>query len=302
MLLFASPIIVCGLFVLYIDPFNYFELFKQIPVKVKKEIVWRYNSVLWTSIDYAHSPCPNIILGDSRADRISVDYLKQKTGKQYKQLTATACKINEIADYFWFANSKTKLESVYIILNFNMFNMYAFANRIVGAEAAIKNPLLYVFDRNVTEASYSVFKYVYLNKTNIVKNPAANKDDFWTWSLNKWPYQQYGKWKYPVNAYQRLKEISEYCRREHIDLVFIITPHHVDYQKKVTEFMLDNEQAKFKYDIAQLATTFDFDLDNEITRNRDNFSDPVHFEKTDLMIDEIFSGKLHYGKLLAAGR
>jgi hypothetical protein len=300
MLLLSAPVIACGVFVLYVDPFNYFGMFKGIPEAKKKEIIYVNDRVWWNTIEYANAPSPYIIIGDSRADRISSEYLKEKTGRQYKHLSASACKINEIADLFWFANSYTKLESVFIVLNFNMFNHYAFANRVVGAEAAIHNPLLYVFNRHVIETAYLVFKSVFLIRKTSVSKPPRNKDDFWAWSLNNWPNQQYGKWKYPANGYKKLQQLSDYCQKKNINLIFIIAPEHVDYQKKVSQFNLSSEQIKFKNDIASLSTTYDFDFDNDLTQNKDNFTDPAHIkeEVANSLLDEILTGKLHYGRSL----
>jgi len=300
MVVFVIPILLCALFVLYIDPFNYFSLLTGIPEGIKKETVSNFNDVLWYTIDYAHAPSPGIIIGDSRSKRISVEHLREKTGRQYKHLCGNAVKINEIVDFFWFANSYKKLESVYIVLTFSIYNLYAFANRVVGAEAAIKNPLLYVFDRHVIEASYLVFSSVFLKRNISLWEPPASKEEFWKWSLDNWSNQQYGKWKYPLNGYKGLRDISDYCRQNHIELTFIIAPNHTDFQAKVDYFNLNGEQIRFKKDISALSTTYDFDYVNDLTKNKDNFSDPVHVteEVANSLVDEILTGNLHYGRLL----
>lgn len=298
LIILALPFVVCGLFVLCLDPFNYFNLVKAIPESVKKDNVYGINSVLWNAVQYSRDPAPNIILGDSRAERIPLDFLKQKTGRDYKRLTASAGKINEIADFFWFATSRSQLKSVYIVLNFNMFNFYAYANRVKGAEAAVRNPLLYIFDRHVIEASCSVLSGALFHTGQELPAYLKDKDSFWIWSLENWPPQQYGKWKYPDSGYSRLREIANYCRKNRIELVFIITPHHRDYQDKVAEFRLEQEQERFKHDISRLSTTYDYDLPNEFTANRDNFSDPVHIQESAarMMIGEILGDNLQHGR------
>jgi hypothetical protein len=300
MFLLSAPFLVCGVFVLYVDPFNYFGVFDGIPVIKKQEIIYRDDRLLWNVIGYAKTPSPNIIIGDSRADCFSSEHLKEKTGEQYRHLSASACKINEIADLFWFANSHAKLENVYVVLNFNMFNHYAFADRVAGAEALIKNPLLYVYNRHVIGTAYSIFKSVFTTGKALALKPPSSKNDFWAWSLNQWSNQQYGKWKYPVSGYDKLRQMADYCRKEKINLIFIIAPHHVDYQKKVSQFNLSDEFIQFKKDISSLSTTYDFDLINDLTNNKENFTDPVHMtvEVGNIVIDEVVSGKLHYGRLL----
>lgn len=288
------------MFVLYVDPFNYFGWFDAITVTQKRETVYRDDRLLWNVIGYARDPSPYIIIGDSRADRISPEHLKERTGDPYRPLSASACKINEIADLFWFAGSHAKLEVVYVVLNFNMFNHYAFSDRVPGAEALIKNPLLYVYNRHVIGTAYKILKSVYFAGKAQTSQPPRSKDDFWAWSLNAWSNQQYGKWKYPAGGYDKLRQMADHCRKEKINLIFIIAPHHADYQKKVSQFNLSDELIQFKKDISSLSTTYDFDLTNDLTRDKENFTDPVHVteEVGNMIIDEIVSGKLHYGRLL----
>jgi hypothetical protein len=75
----------------------------------------------------------------------------------------------------------------------------------------------------------------------------------------------------------------------------VIFPTHVELQNRVRDFHLEKENEKFKSDLAQMAVTFDFDYDNEVTKNKENFSDPYHFVEAigDTLIKEIWSGKPH---------
>lgn len=300
LLLLSAPLLVCGVFVLYVDPFNYFGMIDGISVTQKQEIVYRDDRLLWNVIGYARNPSPNIIIGDSRADRISSEHLKEKTGEQYRHLSASACKINEIADLFRFADSRAKLENVYVVLHFNMFNHYAFADRVVGAEVLVRNPLLYVYNRHVIATAYRIFKSVYFAGKASAPKTTGSKDDFWAWSLDTWSNQQYGKWKYPASGYDKLRQMADCCRKEKINLIFIIAPHHADYQKKVSQFNLGDECIQFKKDISSLSTTYDFDWINDLTNDKDNFTDPVHMtpEVGNMVIDEILTGKFHYGRPL----
>lgn len=299
-LLIAVPFVILGAYVIIVDPFDYFNYFSFIPDSVKYESVYNINPVLWDTFKFVHGPCPNIIIGDSRAQLISTEYLRMKTGKQFKHLSANAAKINEIIDYFWLANSLSKLKTVYIVLNFNMYNYYAFANRVAGAKAAIKNPLLYIFSNNVVRASFLVTKSIISNYRNIESARPFSKDEFWSWILNTRSYEQYGKWKYPMKEHERLKEVGEYCENNGIELIIIIAPHHVDFQEKVGEFNLNNEQEEFKRDLVKIAKTFDFDFASELTKNKANFRDPLHVteEVENSIIDEVLSGKMKFGKLL----
>ena len=215
----ASPFLALGAFVVLVDPFNYFRLSRAISDATKHQNVYSINPVLWDTFSFVREPCPNIILGDSRAQLIPVDYLERRTGRPHKTLTATAAKINEIIDYFWLADSRIRLEKVYIVLNFNMFNYFAFANRVEGAVAATKNPFLYIYDRSVMHAAWLVTRAVLRGRGAAPGRPRMSKDEFWSWALQALSFQQYGKWKYPEREYERLKAISAHCREKGIDVV-----------------------------------------------------------------------------------
>jgi hypothetical protein len=300
LLLLTAPLIACGVFVLYVDPFNYFHWFKGIPLDSKKAIVYKDDRIWWNAIEYSHAPSPYFIIGDSRADLISTERLSEKTGRRYMHLSASACKINEMADLFWFANSRSKPESVYIVIHFNVYNHYAFSDRVAGVEAIIRNPLLYLYNRHVIRTAVVILKSVFLAGKARSSGPPRDKAGFWAWSLEHWPEQQYGKWKYPAEGYEKLRRVSDFCRQQNIRLTFIIAPSHVDYQKKADQFGLGGEMIRFKKDVSSLSTTVDFDFASDLTRNPDNFKDPVHVKESvaDTLMDEILTGKLHYGRLL----
>jgi len=301
-LLLAAPILICGAFVLFVDPFNYFRLLKIIPSDKKQEVVYKDDRLLWNIIAYSKDPSPGVIIGDSRADRFSSERLSRKSGSRYMHLSASACKINEIADLFRFADSYGKLRSVIVVIHFNMYNRYAFADRVTGAEAVLANPLLYLFNRHVIKTAYTICKSVLSAGKTAPSKPPGSRDEFWAWSLNHWANQQYGKWGYPADGYEKLRRMAETCGKKNIRLVFIIAPHHADYQEKVAQFNLGIEQVQFKEDISSLSTTYDFDFANELTGNRENFSDPVHVreEVANQLIDEIVTGQLRFGRMLTS--
>ena len=300
--LVAAPFLALAALVVCVDPFNYFGFCTLVPDATKVRTVHGVNPVLWDTLAYARTPGPNVVIGDSRAQLISLAHLKSRTGKDYRLLSATAAKLNEIVDYFWFADSRVQLKSVYIVLNFNMFNHYAFADRVSGATASVRNPLLYVFNQSVLESTWQVAIAGFMGPGPSPSVDKTARDQKWLWTLRTWAPQQYGKWKYPEREYRRLLEIGRYCREKRIDLVIIIAPHHAEYQRRVVEYGLTAQQEQFKRDISAVARTFDFDYANELTLNKDNFSDPVHVtqEVSDAMMDEIFTGKRKYARLLEA--
>ena len=61
---------------------------------------------------------------------------------------SNAAKLNEIIDLFWFCNEHSKLKNVLIGINFNLYNEYAYANRVADVKEMIGNPLIYIFNGN----------------------------------------------------------------------------------------------------------------------------------------------------------
>ena len=283
-----------------VDPFNYFKVSTMIPDTVKKTQVYPINTLMYSAIEFVHDPTPNVIIGDSRSERFSTDYLSERTGKPFKNLSAKGGKLNEIADMFWLVNEHVKLENVYIVLNFNIYNGYAYADHVKGLKCLISNPLLYLFDRAVAEASFLVLKNSMSSAQSTTEIQNMSKEAFWTWTVNTRAAQQYGKWKYPDDGYSRLRKISAYCKNKGIKLSFIIVPLNSEYQQKVTEFKLDGAQSRFNRDIGKLALTYDYDYSSDLSRNKDNFGDPLHITMKvgNDIIDEIVDGKFKYGRIL----
>ena len=291
-----------GIFVVLVDPFNYFNYkISDSLLERKRNFAHTLNPVLWDTLQFAHDPTPYLVIGDSRAQRLSMSQFQERTGNPYKILAASGGKINEMADYFWFANARTKLKMVYIVLNFNTYTHYAYANRIIGAEATLYNPLLYIFDRDVLSISWTLAEQTMRKVHPPASSTPISKEAFWAWALQAWAPNQYGKWKYPASGYARLNEISAYCRTQGIGLAFIVPPQHFDYQRQVGVYGLLDKQEIFKTDLTRLATTYDFDLENKLTQNNDNFSDPVHMtpEIGKLIVDEILTGNMRHGLLRA---
>ena len=87
-----------------------------------------------------------------------------------------------------------------------------------------------------------------------------------------------------------LVNISDYCKKNNINLVFFIPPTHIDLQEQVKYFSLQKEENKFKNDLHNIAKTYDFDYSNKLTVNKNNFSDPFHLNKElfSLILNDLF--------------
>lgn len=298
---FLIPIFVWMLIVIIVDPFNYFNKFNVISENSKEKSSQKLNSLLYNTIKYKNNPTSNIIIGDSRVRILPVDRIKEITGDDYFILYSNAAKLNEMIDLFWFAEDTTcidkRLQNVIIALHFNLYNTYAYADRIQDVQKIISNPLIYIFNRNIVQTTYLSIKHE-LNM--VAEKTKRNKTLFWKKSLDEKAFNQYAKYIYPVGVLKQLQEIKYYCDDNNINLTFVIMPTHLDYQKRVKDFNLIEEEVTFKNDIASLGEVIDFEFENVITENRNSFKDPTHTTDSvsSIIVDEIFSDSLVIGRKL----
>ena len=170
--IFILPIIAWVCIVIIVDPFNYFNLSSTISKNSKENSAQKLNSLLYNSINFKNHPTNSVIIGDSRIKRLPIKEIKQITGDNYFILHSNAAKLNEIIDLFWISTNYTELENVILGINFNLYNEYAYANRVDEIEKMIKNPLLYIFNGNILEITFKALlhKFTGSNIPNISRN------------------------------------------------------------------------------------------------------------------------------------
>ena len=68
------PLIVWGILIAIIDPFNYFgfEVFQRSAKKEAESL----NTLIYRTIDYVNEPCENVIFGDSRTYNIPLERIE----------------------------------------------------------------------------------------------------------------------------------------------------------------------------------------------------------------------------------
>mgnify|MGYP001593967187 FL=1 len=108
----------------------------------------------------------------------------------------------------------------------------------------------------------------------------------------------YSNYEYPTTYYEGLKEISNYCKENNIKLIFFVPPTHIEQQQSVINFDLAEEEVRFRDDIKKLGILYDFDYPNEKTKNKTNFSDPLHPNDSirEIVTQEIVTGNLKYAR------
>ena len=297
--LFFIPFLIWGAIVYVIDPFNYFNKIHIINNKAKANAE-NLNTLLFRTINFINSPSENILIGDSRTDALPYKLIEKLTKKKFKKLNTNATKLNEIFELFYFANNVNKINQVVIGINFNMFNKYSYENRVKSMKRIIKNPLLYIYNKDVAEACFYVIKSQLFN-INLNSKPFLNKEEFWEWTIDVKGNHWYGKYEFPNKIYSDLIDFDNFTTKNNIELIFIIVPHHIDFHQKLVEFGLTENENKFKKIMSSLnAKVYDYDYFNSITTNKNNFTDPIHYNDSigNLIVNEVWGNQLFIGKEL----
>tara|TARA_B110000908_G_C10221489_1_gene435594 strand:- start:916 stop:1842 length:927 start_codon:yes stop_codon:yes gene_type:complete len=295
--IFMLPILAWITIVVIVDPFNYFNISQKISEKAKLESAQKLNSLLYNVIDFKNSPSPHIIIGDSRIRKLPTDRIKELSGDDYHTLHANAAKLNEIIDLFWVADAYSELENVILGVNFNLYNEYAYSDRVTDAKELIKNPLIYIFNLDVLETVYLAVKNEFFG---IKKKEKRNGKLFWEYTINTVASNHYSKWKKPENTLKRLKELSDYCKQKNINLTLLIVPHHKEFHDQLIKYDLSKAEINFKNKIKEIGKVIDYDFPNRITNCKDCFGDPLHATDSisKVIIEDLFSDTLIIGKVL----
>ncbi len=299
------PIAILASVVVFVDPFEYFNWFHAVSAEQKLKTSAKLNYTLWKLIHYRREPEPNILLGDSRMNHLSVQSIEELTGKRYANLAYGSGTLDEVCATFWEAASVSRLERVYIGLNLNLYNAYNSRDRVSASRAVIADPLAYLINRDVLKATLLLIEADWLSrrghadKVQDLERPAMTVSEFWDYQLNVTTSRYYSNYARPVQRYEELCRISRYCAEHGIELTFLILPTHEDLRSKVRSFGLEEAEARFRSDLRELGTVYDFDYSNNMTDRRDNFKDPYHL--TDAMaselVREIWGPEARYAKI-----
>ncbi len=288
-LLFPIPFLLLFLINFFVDPFNFNGLLDM--GLNKANVSYNSNHRLWKIVEFHKKPYPNILLGDSRINNFDTKYIKSLTGEQYYNFAYNGCTLDEIIDTFWLAANYSKIKNVYIGINFNLFNRYNNMNLVKESVKRLECPILkYYFNFWIFKVSLNnlLFKFcglnIYSEKINM------SKEDFWLYHLKEIVPSFYKKYSFPKNNIENLFKIKKYCNDNGINLFFIIPPTHVDSQIIVREFNLSSSYDRYKRILKEISPVFDFELENEMCKNKDNFSDPFHFNRKIMLelCDKIF--------------
>jgi hypothetical protein len=298
-ILFSIPLILYFLSVIYVDPYNIIrEEHNSKLIELKSKISYKLNYTLYKLPLYKRKPTDIVILGDSRANQLKPSTFERLLNINTTNLAYGAGTLSEVIQTFNYIKDIHSLKQVYIGINFNMYNNFPKRNRVIGALKKMESNQSYLVSKVCLKSTFLMFKSFITNKEIKLGMPLETKSEFWEWQLKTNLPNFYSNYEYPSIYYEGLKEISNYCKENNIKLIFFIPPTHVEQQQSVINFDLAEEEVRFRDDIKKLGTLYDFDYPNEITKNKTNFSDPLHPNDSivEIVTQEIVTGNLKYAR------
>ncbi len=294
LLIFLIPVVLYILLVITIDPYNYFNMSRGIVSnEIKRKISYEISNPLYELIEFEKHPTSYVLLGSSQTALFTPDVVKEYTGQNFMNMSYGGGTLPEIIATFWELDRRTKLKEVYIGLSFIEYNGSQYRNRVPEALKTKSNFLSYVFSKSALESTFLILKAIIFNAKVEIGKPTMSQEEFWKYQLNVTANRFLVNHTYPAAYYESLKKISEYCNKNSIKLVFFIPGGHIELQKKIQEFNKQEDENKFKKDIKKIGDVYDFNYPNELTKERNNFSDPFHFkdELARTVVEELFKSK-----------
>jgi hypothetical protein len=287
-----------------IDPFNYFSAEKNKEMQnIKEDISQKVNPYLYKFIQYDENPCSTIILGDSRIALLSPSFFEDNVTGTISNLAFGGGSLQDAIETFWYVCKKHDIKKVYIGISIETYSGTLLRNRATPS-IKIKNFFLsYLLNRYTFESTMLICKKKLFNAQIDINKPPFSKDEFWQNQLN-WEARYLKNYSYPKNYYNDFKKIERYCSEKNIKLVFVLSPTHTDLQNKIHEFHLEKENEKFMQDICSFGDVYDFNYPNNITNNKNNFTDPFHHSDSisKIVVKEITTNNIKYAKFTSQNK
>lgn len=300
--LFVLPFIVYGLLIVAIDPYQRFGTGGLAPAALKREIAFPMNYAMWKLIEFRRSPSPDILLGDSRMMNLPAAAIDSVSGRTWCNLAYGGGTMREAIDTFDFAHSRTRLRRVYIGLDLSTWNGSDLRDRVSEARGAIRNPMIYILNNNVMRASLAVVKANATGHKPAIGKPEGTPEEFWRRQLDVTARVYFEGWSEPTSYNRDLERIAEICRKEDIELSFVIFPTHTDLQELIPRYGLAEHNVEMRRELARFGTVYDFGWANELTKDRGSFTDPFHLTHAaaEVVIRSIWGQERNYVRVLDA--
>lgn len=282
-----------------VDPFNFLNPHSPVSNEAKLRTAAKLNPFFWKMNLFTKKPVANILIGDSPVLTLRPEKIQELTGEEYFNFAYGGGTIREAANTFWFATQSVKLRKVYIGINLIHYNDAAYDDRTGFFLRMQQRPASYFLNRTVLQSALYATYSEMTHTDPAIGVPRINRETGWQETLAS-NAKVYRDFKYPAKYKQELMKIVRYCKEHGIEVFFLILPSHVDLQRLAGDYRLEQTREQIKLELSEMAPVYDFDYENELTINKDNFKDPIHFKEQvgDLLVQEIWGGQLQHGRKL----
>lgn len=274
----SAPFLLAAAFILIVDPYNYFNFSRVIADDAKSSVAAVINPTFWKLNKYERTGGNRILLGDSRMIAMETETIKRATGEDYVNLAYGGGNARETIETFWLAAKKNRLEKVYIGINLDKYNDYEIVDRTIIYRVTRENSFLYFLNPDIWNAAYYNSEIYLTGRKFNIGTPNMTKADFWAEAVAA-ETSYYQKYTEPRKYREDFRKIAEYCRANRIELKFVIFPTHVALQRLIDETKVRPQRDAMLNDLSEFGDVYDFDWENEMTRDSQNFPDPFHFNR-----------------------
>ena len=296
--IFLSPFLIIILFIIIIDPYDLINISHIIDDETKVKCLNRSLKVaprgytLWNILAFRRNPTSNIILGDSKFLDIDTLYVNRYLEGRCSNLSIPGASYQTLTNLFWMAAKTTKLKNVIFQTSFLSYNEMDKTPLFGTAMEIIRKPYKYFLEWNYLEDSFYVLRYSIIKNDSLVDWKKRVREDLWQRS-RKWitSILTNTQYKYPHDFLPELKKIAEYCKKENINLIFVIPPNYIEYHTIIKNAGYEEKYIRFKTDIKSLGKTIDLDQGLPISNQKEYFYDYLHLKPAyqDSIIKILFS-------------
>ena len=136
--LFLVPVAAYMLVVIFVDPYNYFNLAKDlINPELKKSVSNKISNPLYELVAFEREPKPNILLGSSQTGLLTQELIKEASDKAFINMSYGGGTLPELISTFWELEKHSDLKEVYIGISFIDFNGITDTNWCKGVNSII---------------------------------------------------------------------------------------------------------------------------------------------------------------------
>lgn len=289
--LFLSPFIINTLLIVIVDPYNFLGISHVIPNTYKMKCIGRTmettprGNICWKILEYERNPKENILIGDSRMVHIDNSLSEKIMGEEVYNFSVPGANFRTLNDIFWEAAKNKDLKRAYLQVGFLNFSKNVTYDLMESLNKYRREPFKYFYDKDIIGDTWVNIYYYIAHDDNYVDINFRERDvDLWS-RAQKLADGRLARYEYPTEFEIELKKISEYCKKNNIELYFILLPTQKEFTDKVVSKGLEDEYAEFNAFVRSLGNTISFEQMQQFTSDRANFKDYFHYHQE--MLDSI---------------